>query len=130
MVSVFDFTTLSAIGSIEKSIVLPGCRRLISSHAGAFSTYYEREMNRQFDIHRIDERQDRIDEATAGLFPIPEEYQAQSDILDRQVSEIQLHCESICRIIYRPEYDFSPEFSLWHKRKRMFQRMIQLILET
>lgn len=122
---VFDFTTLSAIGSIEKSIVLPGCRRLISSHAGALSIY-EREMNRQFDIHRIDERQDSIDEATAGLFPIPEKYQLQSDILDRQVSEIQLHCESICRIIYRPQHDFSPEFSLWHKRKRMFQRLIQL----
>jgi hypothetical protein len=29
-------------------------------------------------------------------------------------------------MIHRPEYDFSPELSLWHKRKQMFKRMIRM----
>jgi hypothetical protein len=73
-------------------------------------------MLRQFDIHRIKERQSHINEATKDMFPVPEEYQLMSERLDVQVSEIQLHCESCCQMIHRPEYDFSPEVSLWHKR--------------
>jgi hypothetical protein len=52
---IFDFTTLSAIGSREKSIVLPGCRRLISTHPTAFPAY-EAEMNRQFYLCQIARR--------------------------------------------------------------------------
>ena len=122
---IFDFHTLSAIGSHERSIVLPGCRRLISTHPTAFPAY-EAEMNRQFDIHRVEERLARIDEETMGLFPIPQKYLDQSEILDKQVAEIQLRCESVCRIIHHPEYDFSPEISLWHQRKQMFKRMIRM----
>jgi hypothetical protein len=83
-------------------------------------------MNRQFDIHRVEERLARIDDETQGLFPVPQEYLALSETLDKQVTEIQLHCESVCRIIHHPEYDFSPEVSLWHKRKQMFKRMIRM----
>jgi hypothetical protein len=64
---IFDFTTLSAIGSIERRIVLPGCRRLISSDKRCFENY-EREMNFQFDLHRIEEHQVSIDLATTFLF--------------------------------------------------------------
>jgi hypothetical protein len=46
---VFDFTTLSAIGSHERKIVLPKCRRLISSNPGAVAAY-NAEMDRQFKI--------------------------------------------------------------------------------
>jgi hypothetical protein len=60
------------------------------------------------------------------MFPIPEEYQQLSKQLDVQVSEIQLHCESRCRMIHRPEYDFLPEVSLWHKRQQMFKRLIRV----
>jgi hypothetical protein len=83
-------------------------------------------MLRQFDIHRIEQRQDRIDNATKDMFPIPEEYQLMSERLDAQVSEIQLHCGSRCRMIHRPVYDFSPEVSLWHKRQQMFKTMIRV----
>lgn len=122
---IFDFTTLSAIGSRERSIVLPGCRLLISTHPMAFPAY-EAEMNRQFDIHRIDERMAQIDAETQGLFPVPQEYLARSETVDNEVTEIQLHCERVCRIIHRPEYDFLPEVSLWHKRQQMFKRMIKM----
>ena len=83
-------------------------------------------MDRQFDIHNIERRQQSIIEATEGLFPLPEEYQQQSDVLDRQVVQIQLHCEKICRMIYRPDSPFSPDYSLWDKRKKMFQQLMRV----
>jgi hypothetical protein len=84
---VFDFTTLSAIGSHERKIVLPKCRRLISSNPGAVAAY-NAEIDRQFKIHRIEDRMQEIDDATQGMFPIPEEYRLQADKLDIQIGKI------------------------------------------
>ena len=123
--SVFDFTTLSAIGSVERKISLPQCRRLISTNPGAVESYTG-DMDKQWDIHRIDERLDAIDEATQGVFPIPEEYQILSERLDKQTIEIQIHCENRCRIIYRPDSAFSPDFSIWHKRYQIFKQLIRM----
>lgn len=122
---VFNFTTLSAIGSIEQKIALPKCRRLISSNPGAVEAYLV-ELERQFDIHRIENRQAAIEKATAGLFPIPEKYRQLSENLDRQTVEIQLHCEDRCRKIYRNDCPFSPDYSLWHKHQRMFRRLLRI----
>jgi hypothetical protein len=36
---------------------------------------YNAELDSQFEIHRIEERLQAIDEATQGMFPIPDEYQ-------------------------------------------------------
>lgn len=122
---VFDFTTHSAIGSTERRIVRPECRRLISTNPGAVAAYIA-EMDRQFDIHRIEARQQALVDKTEGMFPIPEMYQLKSERLDIQVGQIQLHCESGCRMIYRPDSPFSPDYSLWDKRKKMFQQLIRL----
>jgi hypothetical protein len=122
---IFDFTTLSAIGSVEQKISLPKCRRLISTNPGAVAAYTA-EMERQFDIHQIEQRMAAIDEVTARQFPISEEYQLQSDRLDQQVVEIQRHCEDRCQTIYRPASPFSPDYSLWHQRHQIFRRMIDM----
>jgi hypothetical protein len=83
-------------------------------------------MERQFDIHQIEQCMIAIDEATAGQFPISEEYQVKSDRLDQQTVEIQRHCEERCRTIYRPDSPFSPDYSLWHQRHQIFRRMIAM----
>jgi t-SNARE complex subunit (syntaxin) len=77
-------------------------------------------MDRQFDIHRIERRQQALVDATEDMFPLSEEYQRISDNLDRQVVQIQLHCEKGCRMIYHPDSPFSPDYALWNKRKKMF----------
>jgi hypothetical protein len=95
---VFDFTTLSTIGSHECKIVLPKCRRLISTNPCAVAAY-NAEMDLQFKIHCIEERMLAIDKATQGMFPIPKEYQLKADELDNQTGEIQPHCKKGCRVI-------------------------------
>jgi len=86
---VFDFTTLSAIGSIERRIVYPPCRRLASTNPGAVAAYVA-EMDKQFNIHRIEERLAKIHEETEGMFPLPDEYQNKLDRIDAQTIEIIL----------------------------------------
>ena len=122
---IFDFTTQSAIGTTEKRIVLPQCRRLISTNPSAVLIYSE-EMDRQFDIHRIEARLKEMDEITNCNFPLPDIYVDRLEKLDEQVAQIQLHCESICRKIYHPESPFSPDYALWDKRKKMFQQLLRM----
>jgi hypothetical protein len=84
-------------------------------------------MDRQFKIHHIEgERMLAIDEATQGMFPIPEDYQLQADELDIQTGKIQLHCEKGCRVIYCMDSAFTPDTSLWHIRKRIFKELIRM----
>eukprot|EP00956_Cyclotella_meneghiniana_P008015 scaffold10676_cov49-Cyclotella_meneghiniana.AAC.6 len=123
---VFNFTTLSAIGTSERRIVLPACRRLVFSNPAAVDAYIA-EMDRQFSIHRIHDRLDDIQKLSNGEFPMSDHCQELMDKLDAQVIEIQLHCESKCRHIYRPDSPYSPDISLWDKRGKMFKRMIDIL---
>jgi hypothetical protein len=109
----------------ERKIVLPKCRRLISSNPGAVAAYNAK-LDRQFKIHRIEERLQAIDEATQRMFPIPEEYQLLSDRLDVQTGKIQLHCEKGCRVIHRIDSAFTPDTSIWHKQMRIFKELIRM----
>jgi hypothetical protein len=49
---------------------------------------YNAEIDWQFKIHRIEDRMQEIDDATQGMFPIPEEYRLRADKLDIQIGKI------------------------------------------
>eukprot|EP00956_Cyclotella_meneghiniana_P013588 scaffold19721_cov38-Cyclotella_meneghiniana.AAC.6 len=121
-----DFTSRSVVGTDGKRIVRPACRRLTSSNQQSVDNYL-REMERQWDIHRMDQRLAAIELASAGVTPLPPETAAAAEKLDRQASEIQRHCEKHCRKIYRSEIPCSPEVSLWDKRGKMFTRMLSAL---
>ena len=122
---IFDFTTLSAVGTEEKKIVLPDCRRLTSSNKGSVINYTQ-ELEQQFKIHRIEERLARIERAAGDTHPLPPQLAKQFETLDQQVIELQRHAEKGCRKIYRGEIDCSPQISLWHKRERILGEMIKV----
>lgn len=121
---VFEFTTYSALGTDEKRIVYPKCRRLRTTNPKSVENYVK-EMDRQFSIHRIDQRMDAIISSSDGLAldAIPQSIALRHERLDVQTVEIQRHCESGCRPIYNTDAPFSPEYALWHKRARIFLRM-------
>ena len=121
----FEFTSLSAIGAHEKRIVYPVCRRLTSKNERSVEVYTD-EMLKQFDIHRIEARLDNLTATQEASTTYPPDLSHPADILDRQVVEIQRHCEKICRKIYQGDTPCSPEYSLWYKRARMFNRLIRL----
>ena len=122
---IFDVTTLSVIGSYQKKIVHPNCRRLTSKRPDSVRKYIA-EMERQFDTHRLDTRLETIIEEGYGQCPISSELLAKSERLDKQLTEIMTHCESRCRKIYRPDAPCSPEYSLWHKRARIFRELLRM----
>jgi hypothetical protein len=123
---IFEFTTLSAIGQHEKRIVYPKCRRLTTKNQSSLENYTT-ELMRQFDIHRVEDRLAKIEEESEGVFPLPPELQKKSDVLDKQMAEIQIHSEKICRKIYRIDSPFTPDYSLWHKRARIFNQLIRMV---
>lgn len=98
---IFDFTTLSVVGTKEKRIVLPKCRRLISTNPFAVERYTN-ELLRQFDIHRIEARMDAVIDSHSETYPPSSLCRSTHNHLDNQVAEIQRHCEKTCRTVYHP----------------------------
>ena len=81
---VFEFTTLSAISDHEKKIVYPGCRRLTSKCPKSVENY-SAELIKQFEIHRVEQRLDKLMEDMTPATVYPADTSHPADILDRQV---------------------------------------------
>lgn len=124
---IFDVTMQSVLGTSEKRVVYPACRRLISSNPAAVAKY-EATLREQFKIHRIEERMDRLEEDAADLTsPLPQALERRHNCIDSQVVELQIHSEKGCRHIYRPDSPFTLDYSIWHKRARVFSRMQRMV---
>jgi hypothetical protein len=122
---IFDFTTLSAIGTNEKRIVLPKCRRLSTRNKKSVSAYVST-LEEQFRIHRIPERLEQLDSETQGMYPLSPEFQLRHDRLDAQITELQVHSEKHCRKIVLNDCECSPDYSLWYKRAQIFNQLIRM----
>jgi hypothetical protein len=114
---VFEFTTHSVIGNFEQRIVYPPCRRLNTKIRGVVERYGKL-AEAQFAVHRISERLDRLELIMGHSYPPSPEHQRAMEILDKQVVEIQRHCENKCRKIYRADLAFSAPVKLWHECTR------------
>jgi hypothetical protein len=123
MACIFEFTTESAIGNFEQKIMYPACRRLNSRVESVMERYWQL-AEEQFAVHRIMERLDRLEGAMAGKYPPSEEHSAATDKLDKQVTEIQRHCEKKCRKIYRGDAAFSVPIKVWNDRVQIYNRLL------
>jgi hypothetical protein len=122
----FDVSMQSVLGTSEKRIVYPACRRLISSNPSCVAKY-EASMREQFKLHKIEERMARLDDETLAMTVMPPEYQVCHNCIDNQVTEIQIYSEKGCRHIYRPDCPFTIEYSVWHKRACILKQMQRMI---
>jgi hypothetical protein len=43
------------------------------------------------------------------------------------VVELQIYSEKHCRHIYRPDSPFTLDYSIWHKRARVFSSMQRMV---
>ena len=111
---IFDVTMQSILGTSEKRIVYPTCRRLISSNPSCVAKY-KAVLREQFRIHKIEERLQHLDEETLDMTSLPQEYQLRHDRLDNQVTKIMIHSKKGCRHIYHPDSLFTIDYSIWHK---------------
>jgi uncharacterized protein (UPF0332 family) len=80
----------------------------------------------QFAIHRIEARFDRLEAKMGHTYPPSATHQRAMDILDKQVVEIQLHCEKKCRKIYRADLAFSAPIKLWHERVQVYTKLLRM----
>jgi hypothetical protein len=122
---IFDFTTLSAIGTSEKKIILPKCRHLSTRNKKSVDNYVTT-LQEQFKTHRILERLEQLEADTEGIHPLPPEFQLQHDRLDAQITELQVHSEKRCRKIVLNDCECSPDYSLWYKRARIFNQLVRM----
>ena len=124
MACIFEFTTQSVIGQHEQRIVYPPCRRLNTKIAGVVECYGA-EAESQFSINRIVERLDKLERTMGSTYPAHPEHVQQLEMLDRQVIEIQRHCEKICRKIQQGDLPFCEKMKLWHERVQVYSKLLR-----
>jgi hypothetical protein len=124
---VFDVPSICVLGEHTLKIDRPVARRLTLSSPRTVNKFIG-SRHRQFDIHRIDQRQLelRILSAQCGL-PLSPELEQKWERLHKQVDEIHLHSEHNCRNLQFPELPWSDPVGYWNDRKRAYQSIVSLL---
>lgn len=123
---IIEITTASAIGKFQGKIVRPTTRRLTTKQ-NASVRRYNTIIEKQFEIHRIAERIEELDEITKREgFPASDKTRQLILALNKQIDEIRLHAERRCRKIRKPAMPFSPDVKYIYDRIHAFQTLLKL----
>ena len=106
---IIEATTRSLIGQNLLKISRPAGRRLVMSQPQAVNRYNQI-VEEQFEIHRIEERMNAVDNLTRMCGrPGPLWLKAMIIKLYKQMDEIRIHAEKKCRKLLTLASDFSPQ---------------------
>ena len=124
---VFDIPSTCVLGETPLKIDRPVARKLILSSPRTVNRYIVKR-NRQFDIHRIDQRhlELRIQSAQCGL-PLSPDLEQQWKRLHIQIDEIHIHSEKTCRILQFSELPWSEPVQYWYNKKRAYQEIASFL---
>ena len=124
---IVEVTTKSAIGRYQGKIVRPTSRRLTLRQPAAVQSYNSC-VHRQFYIHRIPQRlASLLDEASSYQLKAPSEsFRQRCEIIHKQIADIRIHAESVCRKILKPALEFSPTIQYWYDRAHAYIQLIKI----
>jgi hypothetical protein len=121
-----DVSTRSMLGEYSYSICRPVSRRLVMSQKDSLKKY-NKIVQEQCSIHRIQERLDAIDKMTTYCgYRSPKWLEKMILTLYAQMTEICRYAEKKCRKILTPVSDFSPTIQMWYDRIHVYLQLIRL----
>ncbi len=110
----FDISTRSLLGEFRYKVCRPVSQWLVTSQPDLVRRYNDI-VPEQFEIHRISERLDAVDEMTRYCeYPSPGWLLAMIIKLYKQMTEIRVHAKKKCRKILWPDSNFSPTIQMWY----------------
>ena len=122
----FDVSTRSMLGEYTNSICRPVSRRLVMSQKDSVKRY-NKIVQEQCSIHRIQERLDAIDKMTKYCgYPSPKWLEKMILTLYAQMTEIRSYAEKRCRKILTPVSEFSPTIQMWYDRIHVYLQLIRV----
>ena len=120
---VAGLSTRSMLSVHRYTVVKPVARRLVTMNSCCLQKYLMITDN-QFDIHRIQERMDALENLVKLCgHPCSEWLQLMVKKLHTQIREIRQHGEKKCRHIMRPEADYSPPIQWWYDRAHAYKSL-------
>ena len=123
---ILDVSTRSLLGDYHTKICRPVSRRLVMAQKSSVKNY-NRIVQEQCDIHRIQERLNAIDKMTNYCgYPSPDWLKAMMLKVYAQLTEIRRHAEKKCRKILTPQSEFSPTVKTWYDRIHAYRQLIRL----
>jgi hypothetical protein len=106
---VLDVSTRPLLGVYRYKVCWPVSRRLITSQETSVKRY-NAILREQFKIHHIEEWLNVVNNMMRYCrYPLPQQMIIK---LYKQMTEIRIHAEKICRKILRPHNDFSPTIQM------------------
>jgi hypothetical protein len=121
-----DVSSRSMLGQHIPKVCRPVSRRLVTSQQDSVKTY-NKIIQEQCKVHRVQDRLDSIDEMTKFCgHPAPKWLEKMMLKLFAQMTEIRRHAEKCCRKILTPESKFSLPIKLWYDRIHAYLQLIRL----
>ena len=123
---ILDVSTRSLLGEYHNKICRPVSRRLVMSQKSSVENY-NRIVQEQCDIHRIQIRLDAIDKMTKYCgYPVPTWLKTMMLKVYAQLTEIRRYAEKKCRKILTPHSEFGPTVKTWYDRIHAYRQLIRL----
>jgi len=123
---VFDISTRSLLGVYRYKVCRPVSRPLVTSQASSVRRY-NKIIQEQFSIHRIEERLNAVDNMTRYCgYPSPPWLRSMVIKLYKQMTEIRIHAEKRCRKILHPDSNFSATIQMWYNRIHANLQLIRM----
>jgi hypothetical protein len=123
---ILDVSTRSLLGVYRYKVCRPVSRCLVTLQELSVKRYNEI-IRDQFEIHRIEERLNAVDNMTKYCrYPLPRWLRSMIIKLYKQMTEIRVHAEKNCRKILCPEDNKSPTIQMWYDRIHTYLQLIRM----
>jgi hypothetical protein len=117
-----DFRASSLVGALPPKIVRAASRRLNTKILGKADRYCE-DLDWQFVEHRVNARLVEASETSNTAA----EVKAKVDKIDKECKQYKNHSEKKCRKIKSGCIPFSPESSIWIRRRQLYESILRYL---
>jgi hypothetical protein len=115
-----DFRATSLVGAMPPKIVRAAARRLITTIPGVVERY-GKDLERQFVEQRVNTRLVQASENSSTV----EEVKGKVDAIDEECKQYKRHSERKSRKIKSGRIPFSPEASVWIRRRQVYESILR-----
>ena len=123
---IVEFTTLSALGQVQGTVVRPTTRRLTTRQPSSVRSYNSHFMT-QCETHNIRQQTtDLLQHVRVECPPVSPTTTRSIQLFHSQMDEIKLGAEQHCRKILKPAVSFSPPVKFWYDKIHAYQQLIRL----
>ena len=122
---ILEVSTASTLGHFEGKIVRPSLRRLTTRQPRVLAAY-KKWLQRQYELHRIPERLDKLLAMASVVSPDTLDMEAQNNIqtIYTEMDQYKVNTEANCRKIAKPALPYCPSITFWYNQIHAYRVLL------